>query len=173
VKAMWHYARGVAYVAQRDVRAAAVEADAIGTLERNVDFSPLTVAGIPAPDVFKLARTVVQGRIALAQGAADAAINLFEQAALLQEGLPYSEPPFWYYPVRQSLAAALMQAGRLGEAEDQFRRALARAPNNGWSYYGLTELYKARGDAAAERKAQTELAMTWLGDRQLLQLSKL
>jgi tetratricopeptide (TPR) repeat protein len=173
VKAMWHYARGVAYVAQRDVRAAAVEADAIGTLERNVDFSPLTAAGIPAPDVFKLARTVVQGRIALAQGAADAAIKLFEQAALLQEGLPYSEPPYWYYPVRQSLAAALMRAGRLGEAEDQFRRALARAPNNGWSYYGLTELYKARGDAAAERRAQTELAKTWLGDRRLLQLSKL
>jgi hypothetical protein len=44
--------------------------------------------------------------------------------------------------VRQSLAAALMQAGRLGEAEEQFQRALKEAPNNGWSYFGLSELYK-------------------------------
>ena len=43
------------------------------------------------------------------------------------------EPPYWYYPVRQSLAVALMQAGRLDEAEEQFQRALKRAPGNGWS----------------------------------------
>ena len=55
------------------------------------------------------------------------------------------EPPYWYYPVRQSLAVALMQAGRLDEAEEQFQRALKRAPGNGWSWYGLAELYKARG----------------------------
>ena len=173
VKAMWHYARGVAYVALRDFAAAEAEAKVIETIERTTDFSLLTTAGIPAPEVLKLARAVVQGRIALALGNADAAIGRFEQAALLQEGLPYTEPPYWYYPVRQSLAAALMQAGRLGDAEDQFRRALARAPNNGWSYYGLAELYKARGDAEAARTTEADLAKTWFGDRQLLQLSKL
>jgi Tfp pilus assembly protein PilF len=83
------------------------------------------------------------------------------------------EPPYWYYPVRQSLAVALMEAGRLDEAEGQFRRALARAPNNGWSHYGLAELYRTRGDAASARKAEAELAKTWVGDRQLLDLSKL
>ena len=75
--------------------------------------------------------------LAQAQGDSDKAVERFEQAAALQDALPYTEPPYWYYPVRQSLAAALMQAGRLAEAEEQFRRALARAPNNGWSYYGL------------------------------------
>jgi predicted Zn-dependent protease len=75
--------------------------------------------------------------------------------------------------VRQSLAAALMQAGRLGDAEEQFRRALARAPNNGWSYYGLLELAKARGDAAGAQGAEAALAKTWVGDRQQLQISKL
>ena len=44
---------------------------------------------------------------------------------------PYMEPPYWYYPVRQSLAAALLQPGRLDDAEEQFQRALQRAPNNG------------------------------------------
>jgi hypothetical protein len=35
------------------------------------------------------------------------------------------------------------------------------------------ELYKARGNADAARQAEAELAKTWVGDRQLLQLSRL
>jgi tetratricopeptide (TPR) repeat protein len=173
VKAMWHYARGVAYVEQHAFAAASAEANAIETIEHTADFSLLKTAGIPALEVLQLARTVVWGRLALAQGDAQAAIAHFEQAAMLQDALPYTEPPYWYYPVRQSLAVALMQAGRLDAAEEQFRRALARAPYNGWSYYGLVELYKARGNADAARQAEAELAKTWVGDRQLLQLSRL
>jgi len=170
---MWHYARGIAYVARRDLSAATAEASAIEALARTADFSLLKTAGVPASDVLELARNVIEGRVALAQGDANKAIERFEQAAGLQETLPYMEPPYWYYPVRQSLAVALMQAGRLDDAEGQFRRALARAPSNGWSYFGLAELYRTRGDAAAARKAEAELAKTWVGDRQLLQLSKL
>jgi tetratricopeptide (TPR) repeat protein len=170
---MWHYARGVASAARRDFAVAQAEANAIGTIERTADFSLLKTAGIPALEVLQLARTVVEGRLAQAQGDSNKAVERFEQAATLQDALPYTEPPYWYYPVRQSLAAALMQAGRLAEAEEQFRRALARAPNNGWSYYGLLELSRARGDAAGAQKAEAELAKTWVGDRQQLQISKL
>jgi len=173
VKAMWHYARGIAQAASGDFAAADAEANAIEALERTADFSLLKTAGVPAQDVLKLARALVQGRVAQARGDTKTAIARFEEAAALQDRLPYMEPPYWYYPVRQSLGAALVQAGRLDEAEDQFRRALKRAPNNGWSYYGLSELYRARGDADAARKAEAELARTWIGDRALLQLSKL
>jgi tetratricopeptide (TPR) repeat protein len=67
--------------------------------------------------------------------------------------------------------AGHLQAGRLAEAEDQFQRALKRAPANGWSYYGLLQLHKSRGDAKAAAQAEAELAKTWVGDRQLLQIS--
>ena len=83
------------------------------------------------------------------------------------------EPPYWYYPVRQSLAVALMQAGRLDDAEAQFKRALQRAPANGWSWYGLAELYKARGQAQQASELEADLAKLWIGDRQQLELSKL
>ena len=112
VKAMWHYARGVAQAAQRNVAAAKAEADAIAAIERSADFSLLTVVGIPAPDVMKLARTVIAARIAQAQGDTATAIARFTEAAALQDTLPYTEPPYWYYPVRQSLGAALLQAGQ-------------------------------------------------------------
>jgi tetratricopeptide (TPR) repeat protein len=173
VKAIWHYARGVAHAARHDFSAATGEANAIEAIERSADFTLLNASGIPAQDVLKLARTVLLGRVAQAQGDFNTAIGQFEQAARIQDALPYTEPPYWYYPVRQSLAAALLQAGRLAEAEDQFLLALKRAPANGWSYFGLTQLYKQRGDAAAAEKAEADLARTWVGDRQLLQISNL
>jgi tetratricopeptide (TPR) repeat protein len=173
VKAIRHYARGVAHAARHDFSAATGEANAIEAIERSADFALLNASGIPAQDVLKLARTMLLGRVAQAQGDFNTVIGQFEQAARIQDALPYTEPPYWYYPVRQSLAAALLQAGRLAEAEDQFLLALKRAPANGWSYFGLTQLYKQRGDAAAAEKAEADLARTWVGDRQLLQVSNL
>jgi tetratricopeptide (TPR) repeat protein len=119
------------------------------------------------------ARTLIMARVAQAKGDSKNAIASFEQAAELQDALPYTEPPYWYYPIRQSLAAALVQAGRYDEAKQQFDLALHRAPSNGWSYFGLAQLYKARGDTAAAQKAEADLARTWTGDRSRLQLSNL
>ena len=70
----------------------------------------------------------MRARVAQQQGRHEAAIGQFETAAALQDGLAYTEPPYWYYPVRQSLGAALLQAGRVSEAEAQFQAALKRAP---------------------------------------------
>jgi tetratricopeptide (TPR) repeat protein len=173
VKAMWHYARGVAFASRRDATAAKREADAIAALEASGDFALLKASGVPAPEVMKLSRAVIEGRIAQAGGDAATAVKHFEAAAAMQDELPYTEPPYWYYPVRQSLAAALLQAGRHDDAEEQFRRALRRAPNNGWSYFGLGELYRARGRQDDAKKMDAQLDKTWIGDRALLQLSRL
>jgi tetratricopeptide (TPR) repeat protein len=173
VKAMWLYARGVALAARRDFAGAAAAADAIGTLERTADFKLLKESNIPAQEVLRIAQTLILARVAQVKGDTSTAIVQFEQAAALQDALPYTEPPYWYYPIRQSLAAALLQAGRFDEAEQQFQRALARAPANAWSYFGLAELYKARGNTAAANQAEADLARTWIGDRSLLQISNL
>lgn len=173
VKAAWHYARGVAFVKKGDFPAAQGELDAISALEKSPALAALTGVGIPANDVMKIAEHVLQGRMAQAKGDANAAVGEFEKAATLQDSLNYMEPPYWYYPVRQSLAAALVQAKRYDAAAEQFRRSLMRAPNNAWSYYGLVELHKARGDAIAMGKAEELLNQSWVGDRALLRLSNL
>ena len=156
-----------------DLGAATAEANAIATLARTGNFDALKAAGIPALDVLALAQNVVEARVALAKGDSESAIAKFAAAAALQDQLRYTEPPYWYYPARQSLAAALLQAGRLDEALDQFRQALARAPNNGWTYYGLAQLHKARRDPKAARDAEAQLANTWIGDKSLLDISRL
>jgi tetratricopeptide (TPR) repeat protein len=173
VSAMWHYARGVAQARKGDLGAATAEANAIATLARTGKFEALKEAGIPALDMLALAQNVVEARVAHAKRDSKTAIAKFAAAATLQDQLRYTEPPYWYYPVRQSLAAALLQAGRFDEALHQFQQALRRAPNNGWTYYGLAQLHKARGNPKAARDAEAQLANTWIGDESLLDISRL
>ena len=172
VKAMWHYARGVAYAGQKNVAAARAEAAAIGNLKAS-DFSALVEGGVPAPEMLDLARQVVLARAALAEGKLRAARTEFEAAAAIQDKLAYSEPPYWYYPVRQSLAAVLLRMGQLKEAEEEFRATLARAPNNGWVLYGLGEVYRRMGRKDAAAEVMRRLDDAWAGERRTLDLARL
>jgi hypothetical protein len=43
------------------------------------------------------------------------------------------EPPYWYYPIRQSLGAVLLMAGQLDRAEAVFQASLNSTSNNGWA----------------------------------------
>jgi len=79
----------------------------------------------------------------------------------LQDALPYTEPPFWYYPTRQSLGAALLADGRAAEAQVVFERDLEQYPMNGWSLYGLTEALRMQGDTAATESAQRRFDIVW------------
>jgi tetratricopeptide (TPR) repeat protein len=173
VKAAWRYARAIVMIARGDLAAAQAEADGISAIARGVDLSPLKAAAVPGGEIFQIAAHVVLGRIERARKNLAAAIERFEQAAALQDKLPYMEPPYWYYPVRQSLAAALLQAGRFDEAAAEFGKVLQRTPNSGWVFFGQRELARARGDAAAEKRADEALARAWEGDRALLRLSNL
>jgi tetratricopeptide (TPR) repeat protein len=155
VKAMWHYARGVAFAGKGEVEQARGEAARIAEIAQSHDPDatyPPDVAFI-ANDTMAIARHVVEARIAQAEGDQDLAIAELETAVQIQDSLAYLEPPFWYYPVRQSLGAALLMAGRPADAEDVLRQSLIETPNNGWALYGLMEAQKAQNDPAA---AETE-----------------
>ena len=54
-----------------------------------------------------------------------------------------------------------------------FRESLARTPNNGWSLYGLMEVYKKRGDQRGAQAAEDLLARAWVGTRAQLDLARL
>ena len=163
VKAMWHYVRAVGFARKGDIAGSKNEVDAIGAIERSADFKPLTDWGVPAREIVQTARAVATGRLADAQRDLPAAIRAYQEAVSVQDSLPYMEPPYWYYPVRQSLGAALLRSGRLDEAEQVFRTSLARTPSNGWALSGLMAVYRERGDTAALAAARKRFATTWLG----------
>lgn len=150
--AIAHYARGVALARKGDLAAAHRERDQLVPLRDTTEILFLDTNDYPAVTLLQIADALLEGEIAMAAGSVDAAVGHFERAVALQDGLPYMEPPFWYYPTRQSLGAALLAAGRAGEAEAVYRRDLEDYPHNGWSMFGLAESLAAQGrtDEAAE-----------------------
>lgn len=173
VAAMAHYARAVAFAERRDQAGFEREIAAMDALSRADAFADLTAQATPANDLVALAREVARGRFAAAAGRYDKAAGFYRQAIAIESRIPYQEPPYWYYPVNQSLGAALFLAGRPAEASDAFRTALAQTPRNGWALYGL-----ARSEAAQGRKAEAEAARlafvrAWAGRPEWLRMERL
>ena len=173
VKGMWHYARGVAKAAKGELDSAAAEAGAIDEIATKGDLSFLVDNYVPGDQLLQIARHVVLARIAQHQGDYPKAVDEFKRAAALEDGMPYMEPPYWYYPIRQSLGAALLQAGSAKEAAEAFQTTLKAAPNNGWAIYGLIEAHKTLGDKAGAEAGEAVLDKVWIGSGELLDLSKL
>ena len=85
----------------------------------------------------------------------------WEKAVALQDALVYDEPPAWNYPLRESLGAALVRAGRAADAEKVFREGLRRSPRNAWMIFGLMEAMKAQGKTEGLAELQHELDAAW------------
>jgi tetratricopeptide (TPR) repeat protein len=163
VRAAWHYARGVALARQGKAEAARAEIAAMGALAQTPEIAALAKAGVPGPDVLAIAERVIEARIAQEAGDHASAAALFTDAAGTQDKLPYMEPPFWYYPVQQSLGASLLEQGKADDAEASFRAALKSAPNNGWAAIGLLRAAEARGDLRAADEARSLMQRNWFG----------
>ncbi|TIP79977.1 MAG: hypothetical protein E5X63_32935, partial [Mesorhizobium sp.] len=144
VKAVQHYMRGAALAAKKDIAAARAEADAIHRIAAETDWSTHDAWGIPALAVLQVAEATVRARAAEADGDLEGAVAIWRKAAEVEDTIPYMEPPYWYYPVRQSLGAALLRTGHPEEAEKEFRAALDKARGSAWALFGLKETAKAR-----------------------------
>jgi tetratricopeptide (TPR) repeat protein len=173
VKGLWHYARGVALARAGDGEAAAGEAAAIEALALDPQLQLLVEQYVPAPDLLALAAHVVRARIAVAAGDFATAESRLLEAVALQATVPYMEPPYWHYPVVQTLAAVELMAGEPEAASRHFQDALVATPNNGWSLFGLMEAQRAMGDEAGAKVTADLLDQAWVGPRDLLRLERL
>ncbi|MCE3261190.1 MAG: hypothetical protein K0R43_269 [Pseudoduganella sp.] len=173
LRAMWHYARAIGFARKGMWQESQRQIDAIAAIEQKGDFKPLTDWGVPGPAIAQTARLVATGKLAEARGELPQAIKSFTEAVAVQDSLPYTEPPYWYYPVRQSLGAALLKAGKLDEAEAAFRASFAKTPSNGWALRGLVEVYDKRGDKAAAAATRKRFAATWIGPQGAPDLTRL
>jgi tetratricopeptide (TPR) repeat protein len=173
VRAMWHYARGVAFARLKQADALGRELAAMDRLIADPGIKALEDQGVPGTDLIHLAQHVMRGRMAYAQGDFAAAAEHYRRAQAIEGTIPYQEPPYWYYPVGQSLGAALLAGGKAAEAREAFQQALLVAPGNGWALWGLAQSEAALGHKLEARAAEAALGRAWLGDRRLLRLDRL
>lgn len=146
--AIWHYARATAFAAKGDLESARAEHAALVPLREATDVVFLDSILYPATMLLEIADELVQGEIAMAESNYDAAVSHFQTAVAVQDKLPYTEPPFWYYPTRHTLGKALLAAGNAAAAETVYRDDLEIYPHNGWAMFGLIQSLKAQGKNA-------------------------
>ncbi|MEE8178233.1 MAG: hypothetical protein V3T65_09590, partial [Acidobacteriota bacterium] len=157
---IWHYARGSAFRARGRLKKAQGELKKLQVLSQDEQLRALLWLS-PPTDVLQIAVKTLAGEIAAKRGKYDQALRLLETAVRLQDALPYNEPPDWYYPVRQSLGAVLLEAGRPREAEVVYWEDLRRRPENGWSLFGLAQSLRAQGQTEAAAQMEARFQKAW------------
>lgn len=160
VLGIWHYARGMAYARTKRPMQARVE---LGELEAIRDdpevTAPVGLAG--SAKLLQIASGVLAGEIAAAQGNYDRALRHLGRAVRLEDGLNYTEPPDWYYPVRHTLGAVLLEAGYADEAEVVYWQDLKKHRDNGYSLYGLWRSLDAQGRKEEAAQIKKKFRTAW------------
>ena len=159
--AIWHYARGVAAARTGYTESANAEREKLAALKGSVQISFLDTADYPASTLLTIADELLLGEVASAEARHEDAISHFAAAVEAQDSLPYTEPPFWYYPTRQSLGEAYIAAGQFAEAEAVYRKDLVEYPRNGWSTSGLVKALERQGKTAEAAEAKARFDIIW------------
>jgi tetratricopeptide (TPR) repeat protein len=170
--AFWHFARGVAFARLGNTAGAESEKAAFEKAAPAVPESSMMFQNSPKA-LMEVAAQVLAGRIAEARGQPAAAIAAYRRAAQLEDALGYNEPADWFYPVRETLGAALLRDGQADEAADVFQADLDRNPNNPRSLYGLAEALSRNGKKKEAADARARYHVAWKGADSKLSLSDL
>ncbi|WP_437329294.1 tetratricopeptide repeat protein [Sorangium sp. So ce381] len=157
---IWRYARGRALAATGRRDDAAREAAALRAIASESS-EDATIGKNRAKDLLEIASLVVEGQIASERGETGAAARLLEEAARIEDELRYFEPPDWPEPVRHTLGAVLLKAGRARDAEATYREDLRQNPQNGWSLCGLERSLRAQGKEEDANAAHARFKLAW------------
>jgi tetratricopeptide (TPR) repeat protein len=103
----------------------------------------------------------LRGSMLATQDKVPEAEKLFAAARREEKELGYHEPPFYIRPVGESEAAAMMTAGKWGEAEAAFQKALVDRPNSGFALYGLAQVKEKKGDSGATTASYRQFLSAW------------
>jgi tetratricopeptide (TPR) repeat protein len=159
----WHFARGMALAGTGKLTEAEAEYKIVSAAEAATP--PDVIFQMPVnnktKDILNIAKNVLGAKIALAKHDSAAAITQLRAAVATQDKLKYGEPPDWFFPVRESLGAALLLSGNAQEAEKVFRADLERNPRNPRSLFGLREALKAQNRADDAQFVNKQFQAAW------------
>jgi tetratricopeptide (TPR) repeat protein len=162
VRAMHHFGRGFALSASGNKEEAAQELTLLRKLAADPSLQELKIFDLNSlSSLAGIATAMLEGELAQRAGRHADSAAAFRRAVELEDSLLYSEPPDWMLPPRQYLAAALVAAGRLPEAERVYREDLKRHRLNGWSLFGLEQTLRKQGKTQAADNAKQDFVKAW------------
>ena len=159
---IWRYARARAFTERGELEDAATEVAALEALVDDEALDLIVIGRNQATRIARIALHIATGELTVKQGRTAEGIARLEEAVALQDDLVYSEPAAWHYPVRHTLGAALLEAGRVAEAEAVYRTDLEQHRTNGWSLLGLMQSLNAQGRDAEAAATRTAFQKAWV-----------
>jgi tetratricopeptide (TPR) repeat protein len=171
----WHFARGMALAGTGKVGEAEAEYKIVADAEEATP--PDLIFQMPinnkTKDILKIAKNVLGAKLAMTKKDRDATIVVLREAVAIQDTLKYDEPADWFFPVRESLGAALLMNGDPTGAEKVFRDDLDRNPRNPRSLWGLHQILLQQKREYDAGFVQKEFEASWKGKSQALKLDDL
>ena len=160
--AIWHYAQGMAALRLGHAEQAGAHHAELKRIADDPKLEQLKVWDrYSLANAAHIAERTLFAEIEAAAGRHEAAIAALREAAKIEDATPYDEPPAWHAPVRQTLGAVLLAAGRPAQAEAAYREELKRNPDNGWSLFGLAQAQRAQHQDAAAAETEARFADVW------------
>ncbi len=171
----WHFAHGMALAAKGRPDEAQTDYEVVVEAEKSMPEDVIFAPPVNnrTKDILKIARDVLAAKIALAKKDNAGAIAQLQEAATVQDSLNYNEPEDWFFPVRESLGAALLMNGDAAAAEKVFREDLDRHPRNPRSLFGLKEALEAQKRDYDAGFVQKQFQAAWKGGPVKLKLEDL
>ncbi|HMP81155.1 MAG TPA: hypothetical protein PKA41_00440 [Verrucomicrobiota bacterium] len=160
-RAMWHFARGLAFAGKQDAASAEREGKALSAIANSEAATQANTPIFPVTDTLAVSAHWLAGKVAGARGDTNEMIAQLEKALAIESALPYMEPSFWPVPVRPTLAAALLQSGDATKAEAVFREDLQVWPRHAWSLFGLEAALRAQGKSQQADDVQRQFVAAW------------
>ena len=163
--AHWRAHRAVAYAALRDFDAALAEYAEFEKVYNNPPPEERLYPGWTWETFQKrldAIRHFVPGEIALQREKYDLAIVHLEKAVQAEDELGFGgEPPEYLQPIRHTLGAVYVKAGRFADAERTYLEDLAEFPGNGWSLYGLSRALEEQGKTKEAERTLQQFQFAW------------
>lgn len=162
IKGIWHYARGMAYVAKGNLTEAEKQLRLLISLKDKEDVENLIIWDInSAGNLLKIGSEVLAGELEAKKNKYPSAISHLQKAVEIENKLRYDEPPTWFYPAKLNLGAVLLRAGRFAEAEKVYNEHLEEYPENGWALYGLHQSLLKQNKVEEAKSAEQRFKEAW------------
>ena len=161
-KAIWHYARGLAYAGKSDFNKAQQELQNLEKIVKDGTLKSMLIWDLnSAQQLVEMALLVLDGELNARHGNTAMAIQQFREAVKLEDQLNYNEPPDWFFSNRLRLGSWLLKTGQAEAAETVYVEDLKTFPENGWALHGLEKALKAQRKTEAAAAVQIRFRKAW------------